>query len=119
MIDRMARLGPGLRGGQIGPIHAAGPMDLGDGGLAGERRVRAGIDRYLRLAAQLEELQGILGDPCQGHIAGDGGERLQLQLRRGAGQQDRQGIIDAGVGIDDQHPAHARFRAFWRRGLRR
>jgi len=37
----------------------------------------------------------------QRHIAGDGREAENLQLRRGKRQQDGDGVVQTGIGVDD------------------
>jgi hypothetical protein len=58
-------------------------------------------DDDIRSTAQLNELESILGSQLNGHIPGDGGDRLNLQLRGSQSQQDCHCIIDSRICIQN------------------
>ena len=102
----MARCGRAGRRRQAGTGKPVRSTDEG-GRLQREeqRRVGPAIDRYL-CAGQVADPQGIGGGLIHGDIAGDGGDRPQVQgVRTCKGQQQGDGVILAGIGIDDDRGA--------------
>ena len=74
--------------------------------LGGDQRAhhgpdRAGEDPGLRPAGEFADLARVLLGQRQRHVAGDGGDAEHLELRAGERQQDGDGVVLAGVGVDD------------------
>jgi hypothetical protein len=69
----------------------------------------AGIDRHLRAARQFADDAGVALGQRQRHGAGhrDDAEHLQLG-RRGQRQQDGDGVVLTGIGVDDDRTGHQR-----------
>ena len=61
----------------------------------------AGEDLDVRPAGQFADLAGIHLGPRQRHVAGHRRDAKHLELRRGQRQQDRHGVVLAGIGVDD------------------
>ena len=102
-IDGMGRLQLHRGLGQARPVEPGLAMDvLGGDELARQRRVAAGEDLHLAPPGQLADDAGILRGQRQRHVAGHRGQAEKLDLA-GAGQrqQDRHGVVLAGIGVDD------------------
>ena len=65
------------------------------------RAVAASIDLHVWPSCHFADLAGILGRQRQGHVSGDGCDAEYLQFGAGEGQQDGNGVVLAGVGVDD------------------
>ena len=63
---------------------------------------------------QSEQAARVVGGRAKPGIAGDGGHELDAQLRRAQRQHDRERVVDARIGVDDDR---ARTRAFDHRGI--
>ncbi len=107
--------------GQVGAVETGLAMHvLGRDQATAHRRLCAGIERHVRPPGQFQQLARIVQRVMQGHIAGDGDDPDDLQvLRRGASQQQRQGIVLAGVGIDNDLLGHRGLRVRVRPVLKR
>ena len=104
--DGMARCGRAGRRRQAGTGKPVRSADEG-GRLQREDqwRVCSAIDRHLR-AGQVADPQGIGGGLIHGDIARNGGDRPQVQgIGACKGQQQGDGVILAGIGIDDDRGA--------------
>ena len=91
---------------QLGVAQAARPMGFG-------RRFERPDERHLlpqgdldvASPGELEDGAGVLGNLAGRDVAGDAGDREQVRLVRGAGIEERQGVVDAGVDVEDQGDA--------------
>ncbi len=69
--------------------------------------VASGEDRNINFASYLADNAGISGGVVQRHIARDGDDSQHLDiLGAGQRQQDRDGIILSGIGVDDDLAGH-------------
>ena len=67
-----------------------------------ERRRAAGVNADIGASGQLANASRVGLGEGQGHVAGDGRDTQHVELnRRGEGEQERHGIVVAGVAIDD------------------
>jgi hypothetical protein len=71
------------------------------------------MDRQIGAPGELADLARVLLGQRQRHVAGDHGEREQVQLvRRAERQQDGERVVMAGVAVDDdgagRHPGRAK-----------
>ena len=108
-IDAMLRLEFQLRFRQIGSVEPGRAVDmLGGHGLPSHRADRAGIDRNIGAAGELDHLQRVLGVLGEPDIAGDDDDGEDVELfGRGERQQDGDGVVLAGVRIDDDLAFHS------------
>ncbi len=74
------------------------PLERGRGA-AGERRRRIG-------RGDREDAAGVRGRAIHRDVAGDGGDGLDARVGRAQGEQDRQRVVDAGVGVDQEVLGH-------------
>ena len=115
-IDRVDRFGRAARFRQVRAVYARRPVDaLGGDRLAHQGARAAGIDRHLRPAAEVPDPACIALGQRQRDIAGNGRNAQKVELfRRGEGQQQGDGVVLAGVAIDDQRArAHSARPALW------
>jgi len=108
-VDRMLRLQRHAGLGQVGAVQAGFAMHVlgGDQGPQ-DRPGAAGIDRHVRAAGQGADLAGVALCQRQRHVAGDRGDADELQLFAGGKrQQDRQGVVLAGIAVEDDGTSHA------------
>jgi hypothetical protein len=68
--------------------------------LTQERLVRTSGHRDILDPKELEEFQGVHAPYVEAHITRDSGQALDPELRGAEGEEDRQGIVDSGIGID-------------------
>ena len=103
-IDRVGRFGRVARFRQVRAVYARGPVDaLGGDRFAHQGARAAGIDGHLRPAAEVPDPARIALGQRQRDIAGYGRDAQKVELfRRGEGQQQGDGVVLAGVAIDDQ-----------------
>ena len=59
-------------------------------------------DRVLTLTA----VDALAEPPGEGDVAGDGGEAEDIELGRGEGEKDGDGVVLAEVGVDDDLAGH-------------
>ena len=86
-------------------MQAVRPVNLGGGvQLAEHRLFRAAVDGHPR-ARQLEDAQGVRRGAVERDVAGDRRERAQVEFGRAQRQQDGDGVVDAGVAVDDDGPS--------------
>ena len=92
-----------LRLGQVDAVEAGPAVDvLGGDQVAPHRPLAAGIDRHIAAAGELDHLQGVLGVLVEADIAGDRDDAEHVEfVRRGERQQDGDGVVLTGVGVDD------------------
>ena len=74
---------------------------LGGDELAHQRADGAGMDLDVGPAGELADLAGIFLREFQRHVAGNGGDADDLQLGAAERQQYGDGIVLAGVRVDD------------------
>ncbi len=77
-------------------------MDLGGNDrIALERPVASGRNRYLGDAGGTAHPTSVERGLLERLVAGDRRDRQELDGRRGGGQQDRHGVVVAGVAVED------------------
>src|SRR3954468_16185790 len=77
-------------------------MDLlGGDQFASQRTDGAGVDLDIGPAGQFADLAGVLFGELQRHVAGYGRYADDLQFRTAKRQQNRDGVVLAGIGVDD------------------
>jgi hypothetical protein len=102
VLQGMGRLG------QRDAVEAGLAVDVfGGDELAFQGAVCACVDGGL-VAAEFDDLAGVPLGEGQGHVPGDGGEGKDLKLRAGEGEEDGDGVVLAGVGVDDDLAGHGR-----------
>ncbi len=108
VVDAVLRLERLLRLRQVGAVEPGRPVDmLGGDQHPAHRPLAAGIDRHLRAAGELDHLQRIPGILGEADIAADRDDAEDVELlRRGQGEEDRDGVVLAGVGVDDDLARH-------------
>jgi hypothetical protein len=72
----------------------------GEAGLADERAVGAGGDRYVGAAGQLEDADGVRRRLRQRLVARDGRDPEQLELGAREREQDRDRVVVTGVAVE-------------------
>ena len=80
------------------PVHVPGALRLG----VHQRVAGAGGHRDVGPPRQVQHAQRVLRRLRQLDVAVDGGDQAQVDLGAGQRQQDGQGVVDAGIGVDDQ-----------------
>ena len=100
----------GLQGmGRVGErdaVKAGLAVDmLGGDELAGKGGIAAGVDRGVA-AREFDDDAGVLLGEGERHVARDGGEGKDIQLGRGQRKEDGNGVVLAGVGVDDDLAGH-------------
>ncbi len=71
-----------------------------------DRPRAAGIDADVGAAGQFDEGAGVARSRGERHVAGDRHQAQHLELGRGQCQQDGDGVVDAGIGVDDDRARH-------------
>ena len=66
-----------------------------------QRPVGAPGHRHVRGAGDVEHGQGVVDDLVDIGVAGDAGDRPQVQPRVAGREEQRAGVVDAGVDIED------------------
>ena len=104
IVHRMGRLGRAARLRQVGAVDPRFSVDvLRAHRLAHHGPRAAGIDRHLGAARQIPDPARVVLGPGQRHVAGDGGDAEQVEfLGAREGEQQGDGVVLAGVAIDDQ-----------------
>ena len=92
---------------------------VGDAQRPGDGCVPAGGDLDVAAARQGQDRQRVAHDMGQLHVAGHAAHAGDLGFWRGAGVEQRQGVIDAGVAVDEQRDCGPRSRRFQTLGLHR
>ena len=88
---------------QLGVADPARAVGLGGGDeRPDERRLAAEGDFDVAAARQLEHRPRVLGDLARVDVAGDAGHGDELGVGRGAGVEQGQAVVDAGVAVDEQ-----------------
>ena len=82
-------------------MHVAGVDAFGEQGTLGP-----GSDGHVTSTADVEHREGVAHDVGQGGVPVDAGDRLQVQLGVQCGQQQRTGVVDPGVDIEDDRDPH-------------
>ena len=72
-----------------------------------ERPVGAGRDGHVLAAGQREHAQRVARRRLERQVARDRREREQVELRARQREQDRDGVVDARVAVDDERRGHA------------
>ena len=89
-------------GGQLRPVQARNAVDLGGhDGLAQQRAVGSAGRGDILPADQAQDAPRVAPGLLPGLVAGDGGHPEHLQLRGGAGQQNRHHVVMAGIAVDE------------------
>ena len=87
---------------QIRPVETGLAVHLlGGDQFAHQRPDRSGIDLDVRPAGEFADLAGVLLGQLQRHVAGDGCDAEHLQFGAAERQQDGDGVVLAGIGVDD------------------
>ena len=107
-VDAVGLLGLHLRFGKVRAVETAFAMDmLGRDETAPEGLGATRIDRDLRPAGQFDKPQRVPGRQIEWNIAGDRDDAEKLDLvRRGEGGQDRDRVVLAGIGVEDDFLCH-------------
>ncbi len=71
-----------------------------------ERPRAAGIDRQLGAAGQLDDAERVARRRRQRQIAGNRNQPQHIELWRGERQEDRDRVVDPGIGVDDDRARH-------------
>ena len=97
-----------LRQVAIAPITQAvrAVKPVGRGIFAQQRHRSASMHRHARLA-ELREIEGVDDTLWQRHISGDDRDGAHLHIRVAQRHQYRDGVIGAGVGVDQEGACHA------------
>ena len=107
-VDRVRGLGWALRRCPVPAVDAGLAVDLGHRARrAQQRALRAGIDRHVATARELQDAARVVGRLCHRHIARDRRDAQQLELGRAEGHQQGQRVVLAGIGVDDQAVHHS------------
>ena len=53
------------------------------------------------LVPAFEQLEGIVGNVLDANISADGSNKLDIQRLCGQGKSQRNGVVNAGIGVDD------------------
>ena len=102
-VDGVLR--PGRTGGrrQVGVAH---PIDAVDvlRRLCGpdQRAVTAGVHRHIARAGEFQGVQGVPGRLVDRHVTRDGGDGNDPAEAGRGGEDQRDRVVGAGVGVDDQ-----------------
>src|SRR4051794_3189689 len=106
-VDRVPCGGPDLRGRQVGPVEAGLAVDMGCRPLlTDERPVAADVHRDVGAVDVLEDLERVGGRLLEGLVARDRGDTEHLHLGRGEREQERDGVVVAGIGVEDDGRSH-------------
>ena len=80
---------------------------LGGDQRAPHRALAAGIDRDVGAAGEFDDLQRVAGVLHQADVAGDRDDAEDVEiLGRGEREEDGDGVVLAGVGVDDDLAFH-------------
>ena len=107
--ERERALGPhlGARLGEVGPVEPALAVDVvGDLERPRERGRRPGRDRHVGPAEQREDPERVARRLAQPDVAADGRDAQHLELRPGERQRDREGVVVAGVAVQEDGDGH-------------
>ncbi len=92
--------------GRIGQARIAEPGRAMDGAgvvrLGRERHRRARVHGHVGAAGERQHGAGVAGRVGEAHVADDGRDADERRLRLGARVEEREGVVDAGVDIDEQ-----------------
>ena len=100
-VDGVLRLQLHGRRRQVGAAESGLAMDDRRDLPAQQRPRAAGEHLGVAPPGQLAEDAGVPARQLHADIAGDRRQPEHLQLRRREGEQDREGVVEAGVGVDD------------------
>jgi hypothetical protein len=106
--DGRPRVHGGGGGGQLHPAQPGGAVDV-PGPLrlrVHQRRCGPGGDRHVGAAGQVQHPQRVLRRLGQFDVAVHRRHQAQVDLGAGQRQQDGQGVVDAGVGVDHEGDGH-------------
>ena len=90
--------------GEVGAVEAVGAADE-FGGFQGEDQGggAAGVDRDFGVAGEFDDAAGVGGGLRDRDVAGDGGDHGHGEtVGQSEGEEDGDGVVLAGVGVDDQ-----------------
>jgi len=68
----------------------------------------SGDHRNLVSSKVMKELQRVGGGARKREVAGDRGDADDVELGRGAGNKERERVVEAGIGVDDDGRGHLR-----------
>ncbi len=106
--QRAARVGADDGVGQLGAVDARHAVDVGrDHQLARQRAVGAGGHRHVGAAGQRQHAARVLGRARERLVAGHRRDRHQVDRRVAEREQHRDGVVVAGVAVEDDAGAHA------------
>lgn len=98
VVKRNRRLGHGV----TMDVHAGTAVDFGrNNPLPHERTPAAGVDGHAVDVGDAQHHAGLGGDLLQALVAADGGDARQLDRRVLRSQEDRDGVVVAGIAIED------------------
>ena len=101
-IDRVLVLKLHRRLGQLRAVQARAAMHMLRGYQVADQRMHGtGENLGLRLSRQLANLHRVLLGEVQRHVAGHGCQSQHVELRAGKRHQDGDGVVLAGIGVDD------------------
>ncbi len=92
--------GPGGRG-QAQVAHAVGAVHRGRAGRLQQRALGAPGHRDVGGARLLQHGEGVADHPVHVGVPGHAGHRPEVESRVAYGEQQGQGVVDAGVAVDD------------------
>ena len=123
-IPGRLRQGPLGRGGQFHAADAVGAVDVGVRPLPVSRQGFRGSHGHRHLIGGLcqpDQPQGVLRRLLGRGVAESGGDAHHPDIRTPQGKQDGDGVVDAGVGVDQNPLQHFRSPPLWplRRPARR
>ncbi len=108
-VDGVAGVGRAALEGEADVAHAVGAVHvLGRDQRELERRRLTDVDRHVEAPAQLACVERVLDAELERHVAGHDADADHVDARVGQRDDERDGVVGAGVGVDEERAGSRR-----------